>query len=297
MENYLVFDFGGTSIKYGVLNNKGDVVEKNSFITPKEDLEKLYSEIESVYKNLPYEIKGVALSCPGAVNSETGIIAGVSAIPYIHGPNIIKDLEERLGVPVEIENDANCAALAEVWLGEAKENSDVAFVIMGSGIGGAIIKDKKLHKGNALQAGEFGIMYFQKEDGTPGLWGEVSTVRFAKKVSKILGKDIDGIELFRLAEEEKNPIVIQEIEKWYGDIAKGLLTIQYVYDPEKIIIGGAISEREDLIENINKNLKWLTSHFKEMTVFPEVKCCTFKNDANLIGALYNFLQKRGNVSN
>lgn len=186
MENYLAFDFGGTAIKYGVLNQKGDILEKGSFVTPKEDLGKIYEEIDKVYKNTKYKISGLALSLPGAVNSDTGIIAGISAIPCIHGPNIIKDLEDKFSLPVEIENDANCAALAEVWLGEAKDNKDVAFVILGSGIGGALIKDKKLHKGNGLQAGEFGIMYYPKEDGTAGLWGEISTVRFAMRVSKIL---------------------------------------------------------------------------------------------------------------
>lgn len=292
MGNYLVFDIGGTAVKYGVLDNKGEIKTKGSFPTPKEGLENLYDEMEKIFNENGAEFGGIALSCPGAVNSETGIIGGVSAIPYIHGPNIKNDLEKKFNLPVQMENDANCAALAEVWLGEAKENSDVAFVILGSGIGGAVIKDRVLHKGKNLQAGEFGIMYFQKEDGTPGLWGEVATVRFASRVSKLIGKEVDGIELFRLADEEKNSIVIEEIKKWYQDIAKGLLIIQYVYDPEKIIIGGAISERPELIDRINEELIWLTSHFTETTIFPQIKRCIFHNDANLIGALYNFLHSR-----
>lgn len=296
MENYLVFDFGGTAIKYGVINSSGKILKKGNFVTPQDSIEKIYENIGIVLKSIDYKISGLALSCPGAVNSDTGIIGGVSAIPCIHGPNIKKDLETRFSLPVEMENDANCAALAEVWLGEAKDNNDVAFVILGSGIGGALIKDKKLHKGKNLQAGEFGIMYFQKEDGTPGLWGEVSTVRFALKVSKLLGKEVDGKEVFRLAQEEKNPIAIAEIEKWYKDIAKGLLTIQYLYDPEKIIIGGGISERDNLTENINKSLEWLMAHFTETTIVPNIKRCAFLNDANLIGALYHFLQRRQNVS-
>ena len=295
MENYLVFDFGGTAIKYGILNERGDILNKGSFITPKTGIDELYSEIKKVYVACKEDISGIALSCPGAVNNEKCVIAGVSAIPYIHGPKIKEDIKAMLGKEVEMENDANCAALAEVWLGEAKENSDVAFIIMGSGIGGALIKDRQLHKGKNLQAGEFGIMYFQKEDGSHGLWGEISTVRFAMRVSKILGREIDGKEVFRLADEEKNPIVINEINNWYKDIAKGLLTIQYIYDPEKIIIGGAISQREDLIENIEKTLKDFISNFPEATITPIVKKCKFENDANLIGALYNFLSVKNKI--
>jgi len=295
MENYLVFDIGGTAVKYGILNSKGEILNKGNFVTPKNNINELYYEIKDIYEKYGKIFSGIALSCPGAVNSEKGIIAGVSAIPYIHGPNIKKDLEEMFDLEVSMENDANCAALAEVWLGEAKENEDVAFIVLGSGVGGALIKERLLHKGRNLQAGEFGIMYFQKEDGTHGLWGEISPVRFAMRISKLLGKEVDGKELFRLADEEKNTIVIKEIENWYKDIAKGLLTIQYVYDPEKIIIGGAISQREDLIENIDKALKEFIINFPEATIIPKIKKCKFENDANLIGALYNLLSKKNKV--
>lgn len=115
------------------------------------------------------------------------------------------------------------------------------------------------------------------------------------RVSKILGREIDGKEVFRLADEEKNTIIINEINNWYKDIAKGLLTIQYIYDPEKIIIGGAISQREDLIENIEKTLKDFISNFPEATITPIVKKCKFENDANLIGALYNFLSVKNKI--
>lgn len=295
MENYLVFDIGGTTVKYGVLNLKGDILKKGSFITPKTNIDDLYSAIKRVYEECGEKFSGMALSCPGAVDNEEGIIAGVSAIHYIHGPRIKEDLKKMFNIEVEMENDANCAALAEVWLGEAKDNEDVVFIIFGSGIGGAIIKNRQLHKGKNLQAGEFGIMYFRKEDGTDGLWGEVSTVRFAKRVSKLIGKEVDGKELFRLADEDNNEIIIEEIENWYKDIAKGLLTIQYVCDPEKIIIGGAISQRNNLIEKIQKTLKKFISNFPEATIIPEIKKCKFENDANLIGALYNFLSIKNKV--
>lgn len=288
MKNYLVFDLGGTYIKHGILSADGKILENSKFKTPK-SLEELYKRISKIKEESKYQVSGVALSCPGAVNSKTGFIGGVSALPYIHGPNIKRELEELLDLEVHLENDANCAALAEVWLGEAKNNSDVVFIVIGTGVGGAIVKEKKIHKGKNLHAGEFGIMYFESEIGIPGTWGTVSIGQLTKRISEKLGRDIEGIELFNLVEEVKDDFLQKEIEKWYADLAKGILTIQYVYDPEKIIIGGGISSNQLIMNKIQKKVNELVEKLNVATIYPEVKSCKFNNDSNLIGALYNFL--------
>src|SRR5699024_1216495 len=100
---------------------------------------------------------GIAISAPGAV-TDGGMINGGSAIPYIHGPNIKAMIETRTGLTVHIENDANCVALAEIWKGAAKTKKDVAVVVIGTGIGGALVKDGVIHKGGNLHGGEFGYM-------------------------------------------------------------------------------------------------------------------------------------------
>ena len=287
MKNYLVFDFGGSSIKYGVLSENGNILEQSSFNTPN-SLEDLYSEISKIKNSYTYKFSGVALSCPGAVNTDTGFVAGVSALPYIHGPNIKKDLEDILNLKVHLENDANCAALAEVWLGEAKFNDDVVFIVLGTGVGGAIVKNKQIHKGKNLQAGEFGIMYFESEKGIPGTWGSVSIGQLTSRISKKLNRNINGIELFNLIDE--NEIISNEVKNWYSDLAKGILTIQYIYDPEKIIIGGGVSANQTIINNIQKSVTDLVNKIDSATIYPKIKSCKFNNNSNLIGALYNFLQ-------
>lgn len=290
MEKYLAFDMGGSSIKYGLLTRDGKILENSSFKTP-ETLEELYGkiiELKKVYEK--EDIKGIALSCPGAVDSEVGVIGGVSAIPYIHGPNIKEELESLSGLKVELENDANCAALAEVWLGEAKDNSDVVFIVIGTGVGGAIVKDKKIHKGKHLHAGEFGIMYFESEPGVPGTWGTVSMGQLVLRLSKKLGREVNGIEIFRFAEEEKNEVVLEELDRWYSNLAKGIFSIQYVYDPEKIVIGGGVSAKPEILVEIRKKIAEIMSHIDVAKICPDIQVCKFSNNANLIGALYNFLQ-------
>ena len=84
-----------------------------------------------------------------------------TALPYIHGPNIRELLQERTHLPVEIENDANCAGLAEGWIGAAKDVKDYLCIVIGTGIGGAIVLDKKIRHGKNRFAGEFGYMMME----------------------------------------------------------------------------------------------------------------------------------------
>ena len=75
-----------------------------------------------------HQVVGVAVSGPGGVDSETGIIGGASALPCIHGPNFKEIFKNELNINLEIENDANCAGLGEVWLGGAKDNQDATIL-------------------------------------------------------------------------------------------------------------------------------------------------------------------------
>ena len=289
-ENILVFDVGGSILKYGISNIKGELIKKGNIPTPN-SLEKMYEEFEKIF-NLNQPLQGIALSMPGAVDSEKGIIKGSSAINYIHGPNIKKDLENKLKTKVTIQNDANCAALAEIWKGEAKDVEDSCLVVCGTGIGGAIVKNKKIHYGKNLHGGEFGFMILGfDEKGEPLTWSNIgSTINTIKRVAKELGKnpkELDGKEIFDNI--NNNPIFKKHVEIYYKYMAMGIYNIQYAYDPEVIIIGGEISKRKDLIENINKYINQYLKHLKTPKIKPNIKVCKFGNDSNLIGAVYHFL--------
>ncbi|MCR3760883.1 ROK family protein [Clostridium felsineum] len=289
--NLLAFDVGGTSVKYAIVDNNGEILEKGKFKTPKEDIEELINKLKEVKGGYggKYYIEGIAMSMPGSVNSETGVIGGYSAVPCIHGFNIKKKISEALNLPVTIENDANCAALGEVWKGAAKGLRDVLFIICGSGIGGAVVKDKKIHKGANLHGGEFGYMIFSKSCET--LSKAASTVEVAKKIAKEKGIPLDefnGEKAFKLM-ENGDEVAKKHIEEMYYNIAAAIYNLQYAYDAEMVVIGGAISEREDFIDNIDKNVDDILKKVEIAKIKPTVKKCEFGNDANIIGAVYNFL--------
>lgn len=302
MKNYIAFDIGGSSVKFGLINEEGEILDKGLFETPKEDFDILISRIVEVVDRYKEDIKleGIALSCPGAVNNEEGVIGGASAVPYIHGPNFRNILKEATELDVAMGNDANCAALAEVWRGAAKDNNDVLFLVCGTGIGGAVVKDKKLHLGPNLHGGEFGYMIMESdmEKGTVRNYSEVaSTFSIVRRVSEyknISTSKIDGKKIFEMAEEGDKDC-LRAINEFYYKLALGIFNLQYVYDPEVVVIGGAISVREDLVERINEKLEIIIKQAEIAKIMPTVKKCVYSNDANLIGAVYNFVVCAENV--
>ena len=299
MSNYIVFDIGGSSVKWSIMSKMGDILTKDK-IKVVDSVDQFFEELSKIVNinKDNFNLKGIAISSPGAVDSITGIVGGASAIPYIHGPNFKEILKEKTGLDVAIENDANCAALGECWLGAAKEENDCAFVVCGSGIGGAIVKDKKVHTGIHKHGGEFGYCIVDyDEDGEEKYltWSRVgSTSALARAISQRKGleeKDIDGLKAFQLY-DEGDIIAVEEVNKYFRYMAIGIYNIQYTYDPEVIVLGGAISEREGYIESINEKLDEIMCNNTDGKIKPIVKKCIHGNDANMIGALYNLLNER-----
>lgn len=286
----LAFDIGGSAVKYGVWE-RDHLQEQGSFTTP-ETWEEMKDNLHSVKKSLEetHTIEGVAFSAPGAVNQAERRIDGVSAVSYIHENPVYDELETLFKLPISIENDANSAALAEVWRGSAKDNENILFVVIGTGVGGSVIVNRQVQHGAHLFGGEFGLMLLDEshtfsELATPVQMGW----RYAER--KNIDKDsIDGKTVFQLA-EEGDPIAIEEVDKFYYYLAIGLYNLTYSFDPEKIILGGGLSNKEGLIPRIEEEFEVLFKRVNHDIFRPILDLCTYKNDANLIGAVYNFIQK------
>lgn len=303
MRNFMVFDIGGSSTKWSVINEDGEFQENGKFNCP-DNADDFFTQLIKVTNEMKEKqnVQGIAISAPGAVDGETGLIGGVTAIPYIHGPNFKEILKEGTGLDVAMENDANCAALGECWLGAGKDNNDLAFVVCGSGIGGAIVKDKKVHVGIHKHGGEFGYcpisLTFDGDKPEFMTWSQSGSTRaLSDNVARLKGMEegsLDGLDVFELC-RKGDQIAVSEVNKYYYIMATGIYTIQYTYDPEVIVLGGAISEREEFVDEINKRLDYmLTESTLEGTIKPVIKKCKYGNDANKLGALCNYLQREKN---
>ncbi|RZI48033.1 ROK family protein [Lactococcus kimchii] len=282
----LTIDIGGTSIKYARFT-EGRLGDQGAFATP-DNLEDFYQHLTAIVEQFREntDICGVAISAPGAVNKRSGVIEGASALPYIHNFNIQAELEKRFGLPVSIENDANCAALAEVNFGVAKGLSDVLFLVLGTGVGGAVVVDGKVHHGKHLFGGEFGFMLMDDRHSFSELG---TTIRMAERYNKRTGENLDAIAIFEKA-FAGDEIAQEERDVFVFNVAKGIFNLQYSFDPELIIIGGGVSQADWLIPTLQKELVRLVELNKDAEMLPQITVCAFKNDANLIGAAADFAQ-------
>ena len=290
IDKYIALDVGGSAIKYGLLNKYGEILEKGNIVTDNEDIDKFIFDIKSIVEKYikSENIKGLACSFPGAVNQKTGFIEGVSAVPCIHNVNMKKLLSEATALEISMENDANCSALAEGWIGAAKDVDNFISIVLGTGIGGAVVIDKKILRGKNLHGGEFGFIQVTDEKGE-NVWSRVAStgalIRRVANRKNIDVSDLTGQLVFEMEKDDEE--VKEEFAEWFKVLAKGIYNIQYILDPEKILIGGGISARKDFIDILNKYLELMKN--KESTLDIKVEKCEFDNDANLIGALYNFL--------
>lgn len=293
MKKYISFDIGGTDIKHSLITEEGEILNKISYKTPN-NLDDFINSIADITKTYEIYIEGIALSLPGAVDNNLGIINGCSALPYIHGPNIKKLLIEKTGYPIHMENDANCAALAEVWLGIAKEKSDILFLVIGTGVGGAIIKNGEIHSGDHLHGGEFGYMLSDVVDDKILTLSDTGSIAgLIKRVENKLNLNrgsLSGEDVFKMAEDGNTTAKI-EIQYFYKKLAEAIYNLQYSFDPQMIILGGAISNRDDLSHNINVEVQSLLNKLKFAKISPTIVPCHFRGDANLIGAVKYFIQQ------
>lgn len=280
----LTIDVGGTSIKYASFD-KGQLANKGTKATPKtlDAFYQVFSEIkEEVSQHT--DLTGIAISCPGAVSKADGVIYGASALPYIHNFPIKTAFEELLGLPVSVENDVNCAALAEVSYGAGKNYQDLLFFVIGTGIGGAVVLDKKIRHGAHLMGGEFGFMLM--DDNTLSV--DASPVRMAQDYNTAHNTTYNGQEIFALA-EGGDQAAQDRVATLFDSLARAIFNLQYALDPEIILLGGGISQADFLIPKLQAALQVVYDKVGIATMMPKIAVCEFQNDANLIGAAADFL--------
>ena len=295
---YICIDIGGTSIKYGVLSDEGEifidgtvstkVTEKENFILS--DVKKLVRNILDEYRN--YEIKGICVSTAGVVNPEKGEIAYAGpTIPKYTGTKIKEELEKEFSISCEVENDVNCAGLGEYWKGAGKGSKSMVCLTIGTGIGGSVILDGKLLNGIGYTAGEIGYMdvngsYIQNIASSKYL---VEKVQKEKVEKEGITDAITGVDIFELA-KKGDEICIAGINEIISNLAVGVRNIIYLLNPEVIVIGGGITaQKEYLEEKIRKEVN--DGMISDMFRKTRIELAQQGNQAGLLGALYNFLNK------
>ncbi|MBO8434435.1 MAG: ROK family protein [Tyzzerella sp.] len=298
MKYVVCFDIGGTNVKYGVIGiDDKEIKEKGSFPTNvscgKDVLDNMSSIIDKYIEK--YDVKGISISCPGFINVNTGLIIAGNIIESFNGFNIQKYFEDKYGLNVAVDNDANCSTIAEHTMGNGKGYENIVCFTVGTGIGGGVVINNKVYTGNKFMAGEFGFMFINginKEEPAEEMLSEYASTRvLVRDTCKELNEDIDGIEIFKRA-KAGDEICRKNLDKFYKNLAMGIYNVCYILNPDKVLIGGAISQQEDLIDEVCKRLDDLTPYIsKSLLEIVSIDRCKFLNDAGLIGSFCNFINK------
>ena len=294
MKNYLTLDVGGSAIKYALIQEDLSIIEKSSVPTPMDNLENFIETIGQIYDQFQNQIEGIAISMPGIIDPERGYQYTGGALRYITNLDTVQILQERCPTNITIGNDAKCAANAEIGFGHLQDIQDGAVVILGTGIGGCLIKDHKVHTGKHFSAGEFSFIKTNNQDALS--WNHAWSTRcgiqgLLERVQEQLESDqkYSGIEIFEMANQGDEK-VIAGINAFAKEVATQIFNVHIIFDCEKIAIGGGISAQPLLIDLIKENLNEIYAHLGFDVYHPEIVPCRFRNDANLIGALYQHLQ-------
>ncbi|WEG73960.1 ROK family protein [Vagococcus intermedius] len=277
----LVIDIGGTSVK-GAIFNGASLSERRSFYSPKSWPE-MADNLDSMIKGylIEHNIEAISFSVPGIANHQTGQIDGASSLHYLHDFPFLQHFEDSYQLPIYFENDANCACHAEVVAGAAKGGRNVIFIIVGTGIGGSIVMNGEFVAGANNFAGEFGMMLM---DDANEEWSKTgSAVHMARAYSKAVGQELSGKEVFDRAESGEE-LALTYVDNLYLNLAKGLYNLQYILDPEYIVVGGGISNKSNLLTKLEEKLEVVMGYGQRCPIKPTIVTSHYKNDANLIGA-------------
>ena len=291
----LAIDFGGTQVKSALVSEEFAIEKSLPTQSSPQTLNQAIDVIDHIVTSVEAKLSGIAISVPGTVDTEEGVIYHGGLLRYFHGFRIKEVLEAKYHLPVMALNDGKAAALATGYL---QGVTNGAALVLGSGLGGGLIINGKLFQGSHFQAGELTfILPVQMEKVEPSLMRGVtlSAVGLITKINEVLGNsDLkNGLAAFE-AINVGDKMVYPLFESYCRNLAITILNLQTIFDMETFVIGGGISAQPILIEEVNRQFDKVHHEIDfigKIIKRPKIVACHHHNGANLIGAAYFLKQK------
>lgn len=301
MEYAIAIDIGGTNIKYAIVDQNG-LIHFESLKPVKSasgDLSIMSLLKATIRDVLNYSgenhlaIKGIGIGVPSVVDN--GVVLFANNLPELDNINVRAVIEEEFGLPVFVDNDANLMGLGEVKYGTAGNNSDAVFLTVGTGIGGALILNGQLYGGYRNRGTELGFIIVDTNKsadtcGTEGsLEAKASITALINDYQKLLAENnqhsnatIDGKYIIAKYRENE-PCAIAAMNNHFYYMAVGIASLINVFAPQKVIIGGGISEAGDFYcEKISALVSKMA--MKETSEFTRIELASLGNKAGFLGA-------------
>ncbi|ANK59336.1 ROK family glucokinase [Loigolactobacillus backii] len=304
-------DLGGTTIKFAILTTTGDIQQRWSVDTNilDEGSHIIPDIIDSINHHLDLfemsadQFAGIGMGSPGTVDRKAGTVIGAFNLNWKTLQQAKREIEKGTGIAFAIDNDANVAALGERWKGAGENDANVAFVTLGTGVGGGIIADGHLLHGVAGSAGEIGHITIDPDGylcncGKRGCLETVASATGVVRVARDMAEEYagtsslkqkldDGDEIsskivFDLA-KANDPLALIVVDKVSRYLGLALGNVANTLNPSYIVIGGGVSAAgKFLLDRVQKYFNLYT--FPQVRETSVLKLAELGNEAGVIGA-------------
>ena len=284
MSKYIAgVDIGGTSIKFGVLDDQGALLYSTQEPSAIGDPAAMVNLIARLVEQSPYQISMVGVGAPGAVLMPQDLVVA-SNLKWQDVP-LRAMLTERLKLPVWVDNDAQAQMAAEWWSGACKGLNNVVYLAFGTGVGGAMMINGKPWRGHQNTAGELGHM-ITHADGEPcscGMKGCYEAYASASALVRMGGGRKSAkkiIDAARDGDEEMKKV----FSEYLHEVALGIAGYYMVFRPEAIVLGGGISGAGEIfLEGVRRALREIQPRFSEEAC-GRIRLAMYRNEAGMRGA-------------
>ena len=300
----LAFDIGGTFIKYALVDEAYQVSDSSKVPTPA-TIEEFWEALERVICSFQNRITGIAISCPGEINSRLGFVFKGGLVPYLRNIPLASRLNKTFQVPVTVLNDGDAAGLEEARIGNLQDCDCGATFVLGTGVGLALSSNGSLISTWNLKdylrwpsLGEKQVTPGQKQYQTEILKHGISSlvqnsgsaVNFVANASQLLElPEEDGVQVFEVLEAGHHEKLQDLFASYCREIAILIYNLQSLVRLEKVTIGGGISSQSLLLEEINHQYKSLMEESGEQRFsLVEIQSARYHNSSNLLGAVCHF---------
>lgn len=304
-------DLGGTTIKFAILTAEGEIQQKwslrtnildeGSHIVP-DIIESINHHID-LYKMSRDQFIGIGMGTPGTVDRDNGTVIGAYNLNWKTLQPVKEQIEDGTGLKFAIDNDANCAGLGERWKGAGNDGDDVAFITLGTGVGGGLIANRQLLHGIGGAAGEVGHIIVQPNGyqctcGNHGCLEQYASATGVVHLAQDLAEEYEGTSrlkkmiddgdeitskiVFDLA-KERDYLANKVVDKVCYYLGLACANISNTLNPEFVVIGGGVSAAGDfLLKRVQKNFNEFA--FATVRTSTQLKLAELGNDAGVIGA-------------
>lgn len=323
----LALDFGGSSVKYGIVNEKAALSEVGRAPAPLTSQEDFLNTVAEIYDRFRGEVCGIGISLPGSIDPESGILFGSGVYRPMYGQNIPYLIRERCGALASVENDGKRGVLSEAWNGALKDCRSGMVLVLGSGIAGGLMADGKVYSGKAFNAGEFSYAVTHPGDYTllscafmqAGMLGvtyklcKMKNLDFSVQDASPILAYLDSCLASQFPVPDGNPKKIRadgrQFFNWvnqgdpdavsiYADFRRALgamvFNAKICFAPQRIVISGGISHQPQVIPDLLEELEKYDRGFGlDERWKAEIVCSPYQGEANLCGAAYHFMRRYG----